>query len=104
MQIRAEHIDLAAVPVPAPRRDLFLVTVEMAGTTVRPRTLEFVVSEGCAMALWRLRNTGRLATKFAMVATGQRVGFLNLEEVRFDAPGAHQYTVAAISKIAKFRY
>lgn len=102
MQIRAERIDLAATPLPAaqPSPALYLVSVAMAGSTVRPRTVEFVVNEASARALWRLRESHRYGTRFAMAATGERRKFFAVEEVRFDhADGP--YSVGDITRIAR---
>lgn len=107
MQLRAEHIDLSAIPLPKPSTapELFLVTVELAGATVRPRVVDFIVAEEDARKLYRLHQTGRHSVKFAMEATGRRFAFLNIESVRFDfdLPKDPMYTVGAIHKIAKFR-
>lgn len=105
MQLRAEHIDLSATPLPVHNTapELFLVTIELAGATVRPRVVDFIVSEADALKLHRLHRAGHHTAKFSMAPTGQRFAFLNIEAVHFNRPEDRQYTVGAIHKIAKFR-
>lgn len=102
MQIRAERIDIGSTPLPAekPAPCLYLVSVAMAGSTVRPRTVEFVVNEASARALWRLRQSARYGTRFAMAATGERRKFFAIEEVRFDHEDG-PYSVGDVVRIAR---
>lgn len=105
MQLRAERIDLSATPLPTPQQDVFMVTVDLHGNTVRPRRLDFVVDAACAMAIWRLQRNGYHATRFAMVPTGRRCGFMPLEEVRFDTTGdVPTFAIADVHTVAQFRF
>lgn len=102
MQLAAERIDYTDTPMPMPQEDLFLVSLNLAGNTVRPRRLDFVVDAASAAALWRLQRSGRLHTRFAIVPTGRRAGFMPLEEVRFDQVEA-SYEVADVHSISRAR-
>lgn len=100
MQLAAERIDYAATPLPLPQHDLFVISLNLAWNTVRPRRLDFIVDAGSAAALWRLQRSGRLHTRFAIVPTGKRAGFMPLEEVRFDQVEAC-YCVADVHSISR---
>ena len=105
MQLQADRIDLAATPLPAAQREYFMVSLNMRSGTVRPRTVEVLLTEHDARTLWGLRRGQRFDVEFTVQPTDQRHGFLAIDQVRFDTDRTQllpMYTVSQVHKITKF--
>lgn len=105
MQLRADRIDLAATPLPAAQREYFMVSLNVRSGTVRPRTVEVLLTEHDARTLWGLRRGQRFDVEFTVQPTDQRHGFLAIDQVRFDTDRTQllpMYTVSQVHKITKF--
>lgn len=103
-QLPVEHIDLDLVPLPRATRQLYLATLDVGKGGVRHRTIEFIVDSACFDAIAALRRKGELGTRFAMETTGERIGFIPMDQVRFDLasePGVVTYSVAQVVRMAK---
>lgn len=105
MQLQADRIDLAATPLPAAQREYFMVSLNVRSGTVRPRTVEVLLTEHDARTLWGLRRGQRFDVEFTVQPTDQRHGFLAIDQVRFDTDRTQMlpmYTVSQVHKITKF--
>jgi hypothetical protein len=105
MQLQADRIDLAATPLPAAQREYFMVSINVRSGTVRPRTIEVLLTEHDARTLWGLRRGQRFDVEFTVEATDRRHGFLAIDQVRFDTDRTQllpMYTVSQVHKITKF--
>lgn len=105
MQLQADRIDLAATPLPAAQREYFMVSINVRSGTVRPRTVEVLLTEHDARTLWGLRRGQRFDVEFTVQPTDQRHGFLAIDQVRFDTDRTQllpMYTVSQVHKITKF--
>lgn len=105
MQLQADRIDLAATPLPAAQREYFMVSLNVRSGTVRPRTVEVLLTEHDARTLWGLRRGQRFDVEFTVQPTDQRHGFLAIGQVRFDTDRTQllpMYTVSQVHKITKF--
>lgn len=105
MQLYAQNIDLAGTPLPAAQTEYFMVSLNVRAGTIRPRTIDFLLTEHDARVLWGLRKANRLDTQFTILPSGQRHGFLNIERVHFDDDGTGMlpaYQVSQVHKIVKF--
>ena len=105
MQLQADRIDLAATPLPAAQREYFMVSLNVRSGTVRPRTVEVLLTEHDARTLWGLRRGQRFDVEFTVQPTDRRHGFLAIDQVRFDTDRTQllpMYTVSQVHKITKF--
>lgn len=105
MQLQADRIDLAATPLPAAQREYFMVSLNVRSGTVRPRTIDVLLTEHDARTLWGLRRGQRFDVEFTVQPTDQRHGFLAIDQVRFDTDRTQllpMYTVSQVHKITKF--
>lgn len=105
MQLQADRIDLAATPLPAAQREYFMVSLNVRSGTVRPRTVEVLLTEHDARTLWGLRRGQRFDVEFTVQPTDQRHRFLAIDQVRFDTDRTQllpMYTVSQVHKITKF--
>lgn len=105
MQLQTQRIDLAATALPAAQLEYFMVSINVRSGTVRPRTIDVLLTEHDARVLWGLRRSQRYDTKFTIEPTGQRHGFLAIESVRFDSDGTQLlpvYQVGQVHNITKF--
>ena len=105
MQLQADRIDLAATPLPAAQREYFMVSLNVRSGTVRPRTVEVLLTGHDARTLWGLRRGQRFDVEFTVLPTDQRHGFLAIDQVRFDTDRTQllpMYTVSQVHKITKF--
>lgn len=105
MQLQADRIDLAATPLPAAQREYFMVSINVRSGTVRPRTIDVLLTEHDARTLWGLRRGQRFDVEFTVQPTDQRHGFLAIDQVRFDTDRTQllpMYTVSQVHKITKF--
>lgn len=104
-QLAMQHIDIVHLPRPQTAVQHYLLSVDLSKGSIRPRRLDFLVSEADAQSIARLRKSGRLDTHFAVELTNRRLGFMPVEAVRFDLvgePGWPTYAIAQVNRLVKF--